>query len=74
MTKGEEKAYLALFQKFSDKNEESEDMNDKDRPRIGIIGMTPQDVSDLKAADKIRKVYADQGNACHLLWHGRRTG
>ena len=23
--------------------------------------MTPQDVSDLKAADKIRKVYADQG-------------
>ena len=59
--KGEEKAYLALFEKFSDKNEESEGMNDKDRPRIGIIGMTPQDVSDLKAADKIRKVYADQG-------------
>ena len=59
--KGEEKAYLALFEKFSGKNEESEDMNDKDRPRIGIIGMTPQDVSDLKAADKIRKVYADQG-------------
>ena len=59
--KGEEKAYLALFEKFSDKNEESEDMNDKDRLHIGIIGMTPQDVSDLKAADKIRKVYADQG-------------
>ena len=59
--KGEEKAYLTLFEKFSDKNEESEGMNDKDRPRIGIIGMTPQDVSDLKAADKIRKVYADQG-------------
>ena len=59
--RGEEKAYLALFEKFSDKNEESEDMNDKDRPHIGIIGMTPQDVSDLKAADKIRKVYADQG-------------
>ena len=59
--KGEEKAYLALFEKFSDKNEEFEDMNDKDRPRIGIIGMTPQDVSDLKAADKIRKLYADQG-------------
>lgn len=33
----------------------------EDRPRVGIIGMTPQDVSDLKAADKIRKVYADQG-------------
>ena len=59
--KGEEKAYLALFEKFSDKNEESEDMNDKDRPHIGIIGMTPQDVSDLKAAEKIQKLYADQG-------------
>ena len=33
----------------------------EDRPRVGIIGMTPQDVSDLRAADKIRKVYADQG-------------
>ena len=33
----------------------------EDRPRVGIIGMTPQDVSDLKAADKIRKVYGDQG-------------
>ena len=59
--KGEEKAYLALFEKFSDKNEESEDMNDKERSRIGIIGMTPQDVSDLKAAEEIRKLYADQG-------------
>ena len=36
-------------------------MNDKDRPHIGIIGMTPQDVSDLKAAEEIRKLYADQG-------------
>lgn len=33
----------------------------EDRPRAGIIGMTPQDVSDLKAAEKIRKLYADQG-------------
>ena len=33
----------------------------EDRPRVGIIGMTPQDVSDLKAAEKIRKLYADQG-------------
>ena len=32
-----------------------------DRPRVGIIGMTPQDISDLEAADKIRKLYADQG-------------
>ena len=33
----------------------------EDRPRVGIIGMTPQDVSDLKAAEKIRKLSADQG-------------
>lgn len=33
----------------------------EDRPRVGIIGMTPQDVSDLKAAEEIRKLYADQG-------------
>ena len=33
----------------------------EDRPRVGIIGMTLQDVSDLKAAEKIRKLYADQG-------------
>lgn len=33
----------------------------EDRPRVGIIGMTPQNVSDLKAAEKIRKLYADQG-------------
>ena len=59
--KGEEKAYLALFEKFSDKNEESEDMNDKDRPHIGIIGMTPQDVSDLKAADKLREKFRERG-------------
>ncbi len=72
--KGEEKAYLALFEKFSDKNEESEDMNDKDRPRIGIIGMTPQDVSDLKAADKIRKVYADQGMRAICYGMGDGTG
>lgn len=33
----------------------------EDRPRVGIIGMTPQNVSDLKAAEKIQKLYADQG-------------
>ena len=87
--KGEEKAYLALFQKFADavssekndlETEEketdhqdaadektdirnvSEDIEDDiEEKRIGIIGMTPQDVSDLNAADKIRKIYKAQG-------------
>ncbi len=53
--KGEEKAYLALFQKFAQETCET------DEKRIGIIGMTPQDVSDLKASDKIRKRYEEQG-------------
>lgn len=87
--KGEEKAYLALFQKFADsvsgeKNnletdeketdhqdaaDEQTDIrkavedieDDTEEKRIGIIGMTPQDVSDLSAADKIRKLYKEQG-------------
>ena len=40
---------------------EDESADIGERPRVGIIGMTPQDISDLKAADKIRKLYADQG-------------
>lgn len=46
--------------KWNGKNEDAS-VDIEDRPRVGIIGMTPQDVSDLKAADKIRKLYADQG-------------
>lgn len=46
--------------KRNGKNEDAS-VDIEDRPRVGIIGMTPQDVSDLKAADKIRKLYADQG-------------
>ena len=48
---------------YGKRNGKNEDVSVdiEDRPRVGIIGMTPQDVSDLKAADKIRKVYADQG-------------
>ena len=60
--KGEEKAYLALFQKFVGENVSAESDNmEKVGQRVGIIGMTPQDVSDLKAAEKIRNLYADQG-------------
>ena len=49
--KGEEKAFLELFKIFAiEKYQPEED-------RIGILGMTPQDVSDLDAADKIRDLY-----------------
>ena len=43
--KGEEKAYLALFTAFA--KEKYEVCKEK----VGILGMTPQDVSDLNAAD-----------------------
>ena len=59
--------------KRNGKNEDAS-VDIEDRPRVGIIGMTPQDVSDLKAADKIRKVYADQGLRAICYGMGRRTG
>ena len=52
--KGEEKAWLELFFVFAGEKEEVIP------GRIGILGMTPQDISDLRAADRIR--------------NGRRTG
>ena len=46
--KGEEKAFLELFKIFAIEKYQAEE------DRIGILGMTPQDVSDL---DKIRDLY-----------------
>ena len=42
----------------------------EDRPRVGIIGMTPQDVSDLKAAEKIRKLYQGLRAVCYGMGDG----
>lgn len=69
--RGEEKAYLALFQKFAGVGVDTAG-REKDGQCIGIIGMTPQDVSDLKAAEKIRKLYADQG--LHAVCYGMGDG
>lgn len=53
--KGEEKAYLELFTVFAkEKYEVCEE-------KVGILGMTPQDVSDLKAADKVREELKKEG-------------
>lgn len=52
---GEEKAYDELFRTFAKEKFETEP------GRIGIIGMTPQDVSDLKAAWKIKKRLEENG-------------
>ena len=61
--KGEEKAYLALFTAFA--KEKYEVCKEK----VGILGMTPQDVSDLKAADKVREELKKEGkgkNTCYF--------
>ena len=49
--KGEEKAFLELFKTFATEKYPVEE------GRIGILGMTPQDVSDLGAAAKIRDLF-----------------
>ena len=65
--KGEEKAFLELFKIFAiEKYQPEED-------RIGILGMTPQDVSDLAAADKIRDLFQqkyDQQAVCYGMGDG----
>ena len=52
---GERKAYLELFKVFAREKLPVE------TGRGGILGMTPQDVSDLKAADKLREKFKSQG-------------
>ena len=52
---GERKAYLELFKVFAREKLPVE------TGRVGILGMTPQDVSDLKAADKLREKVRERG-------------
>ena len=54
--KGEEKAFLELFKTFATEK------YPVDECKVGILGMTPQDVSDLKAADKIRALFEQKYN------------
>ena len=65
--KGEEKAFLELFKIFAIEKYQAEE------DRIGILGMTPQDVSDLDAADKMRELFQqkyDQQAVCYGMGDG----
>ena len=65
--KGEEKAFLEPFRTFA------VEKYPVDEHRIGILGMTPQDVSDLKAADKMRELFQqkyDQQAVCYGMGDG----
>lgn len=63
---GERKAYLELFKVFAREKLPVE------MGRVGILGMTPQDVSDLKAADKLREKFKSQGHqaVCYGMGDG----
>ena len=64
--KGEEKAWLELFYVFAGEKE------DVIPGRVGILGMTPQDISDLHAADRIRKRFTEEGKTavCYGMGDG----
>ena len=63
---GERKAYLELFKVFAREKLPVE------TGRVGILGMTPQDVSALKAADKLREKFQSQGHqaVCYGMGDG----
>ena len=85
---GEEKAYLELFRVFAGKNgnknnEESiySTAEAKEVERVGILGMTPQDMSDLNVSERIKKLLWDnekQKAVCYGMGDGleevRRAG
>ena len=65
--KGEEKAFLELFRTFA------VEKYPVDEYKVGILGMTPQDVSNLKAADKMRDLFRqkyDQQAVCYCMGDG----
>ena len=65
--KGEEKAFLELFRTFA------VEKYPVDEHKIGVLGMTPQDVSDLAAADKIRDLFQrkyGQKAVCYCMGDG----
>ena len=64
--KGEEKAWMELFRVFAGEKE------DVAANRIGILGMTPQDISDLRAADRIRERFEAEGKTavCYGMGNG----
>ena len=65
--KGEEKAFLELFKTFAVQK------YPVDEKRVGILGMTPQDVSDLAAADKIRDLFRQKQDiqaVCYCMGDG----
>ena len=72
---GEEKAWLTLFKTFAGKDvasqkEASEEDDSSKKMKIGVLGLTPHDVSDLKIEEKFRK---SENENTHYICYGMRA-
>lgn len=73
---GEEKAWLTLFKTFAGKEvasqkEASEEDDFSKKLKIGVLGLTPHDVSDLNIEEKFRK---SENENTHYICYGMRAG
>lgn len=73
---GEEKAWLTLFKTFAGKDvasqkEASEEDDFSKKLKIGVLGLTPHDVSDLNIEEKFRK---SENENTHYICYGMRAG
>lgn len=73
---GEEKAWLTLFKTFAGKDvasqkEASEEDDSSKKMKIGVLGLTPQDVSDLHVEEKFRKL---ENEDTHYICYGMGAG
>ena len=72
---GEEKAWLTLFKTFAGKDvasqrEASEEDDSSKKMKIGVLGLTPHDVSDLNVEEKFRK---SENENTHYICYGMRA-
>ena len=73
---GEEKAWLTLFKTFAGKDvasqkEASEEDDSSKKMKIGVLGLTPHDVSDLNIEEKFWK---SENENTHYICYGMRAG
>ncbi len=73
---GEEKAWLTLFKTFAGKDvvsqkEASEEDDSSKKMKIGVLGLTPHDVSDLNIEEKFRK---SENENTHYICYGMGAG
>ena len=73
---GEEKAWLTLFKIFAGKDvasqkEASEEDDSSKKMKIGVLGLTPHDVSDLNIEEKFRK---SENENTHYICYGMGAG